>query len=299
MQRSLIRWLTFGLVALPMHAECCKDSVAIVAQLSGTATARPADSRERGAIHLFDWLGEGTTLEVGKQSRAIVILSNGHRYAFGPGSKAVLYADKEPKLSGDARELPALPPIPKPSAIATESASTSGAGRIRGAEVIQQLYPRAGMAVLADKVMLRFSGIPEATSYRLAIDDSAGNHLWSATTESAEVWIPTGVLKAGERYAWQVRAMRSGVLIALGVAEFSTLPAEEALKRTAFANALSAAGDPASVAVLAGVDLRLGLIREAIDEFSAALNQKPGDVSLQRALDSARATMAADVSHGR
>jgi hypothetical protein len=271
-----------------MHAECCKDSVAIVAQLSGTATARSADSRERGAIHLFDWLGEGTTLEVGKQSRAIVILSNGLRCAFGAGSKAVV-----------AAELPALPPIPKPSAIATESASTSGAGRIRGAEVIQQLYPRAGMAVLADKVMLRFSGIPEATSYRLAIDDSAGNHLWSATTESTEVWIPTGVLKAGERYAWQVRAMRSGVLIALGVAEFSTLPAEEALKRTAFANALSAAGDPASVAVLAGVDLRLGLIREAIDEFSAALNQKPGDVSLQRALDSARATMAADVSHGR
>ncbi len=299
MQMTLIRWLTFVLVALPMHAECCKDSVAIVAQLSGTATARSADSRENGAIHLFDWLGEGTTLEVGKQSRAIVILSNGHRYELGPGAKAVLHADKEPKLSGEVRKLPALPPIPRPSAIATESASTSGAGRIRGAEVIKQLYPRADVAVLAQKVMLRFSGIPEATSYRLAIDDSAGNHIWNATTESVEVWIPTYVLKAGERYAWQVRAMRSGVLIALGMAEFSTLSAEEALKRTAFANALNAAGDPASLAVLAGVDLRLGMIREAIDEFSAALNQTPGDVNLRRALDSARATMAAEVSPGR
>src|SRR5580704_8467419 len=299
MQMSLIRWLTFALVALPMHAECCKDSVAIVAQLSGTATVRSADSRENGAVHLFDWLGEGTTLEVGKQSRAIVILSNGHRYELGPGAGAVLHADKEPTLSGDARKLPALPPIPKPSPIAANSASTSGAGRIRGAEVIKQLYPRAGVVVLAGKAMLRFSGIPEATSYRLAIDDSAGKLLWSATTESTEVSIPNGVLRDGERYSWHVRAMRSGVLIALGTAEFSSLPAEEALKRAAFANALNATGDPASVALLAGVDLRLGLIQEAIDEFTAALNQKPDDVGLQRSLDSARATIAAEVSPGR
>jgi hypothetical protein len=50
--------------------------------------------------------------------------------------------------------------------------------------------------------------------------------------------------------------------------------------------------DAATLALLAGIDLRLGLVAEACDEFSAALKQNPEDVTLQRALDSARARLS-------
>jgi hypothetical protein len=79
------------------------------------------------------------------------------------------------------------------------------------------------------------------------------------------------------------------------MADFSTLSTEDALQRMAFASALDAkSNDPAALALLADIDLRLGLLAEACDEFSAALKQKPEDVTLQRALDSARATLSGE-----
>ena len=82
--------------------------------------------------------------------------------------------------------------------------------------------------------------------------------------------------------------MRSGVAIAEGGEEFTTLPAEDVLLRGQFASALRAGSDdPAMLAVLAGVDLRLGLVSEACEEFGEAFKQKPGDEVLRRALDSA------------
>ncbi len=87
--------------------------------------------------------------------------------------------------------------------------------------------------------------------------------------------------------------MRSGVAKSFGKAEFSVLSAEDALRRSEFESALrEKSDDPATLAVLAEVDFRAGLIAEACDEFQAALERKPGDGALRRALELARAGLA-------
>jgi len=292
-----IRWMAMALALGPAHAEeCCKNSVAVVASLSGSAAARPPGAREKAAVSALDWLSEGMTLEVGPRSQAVLILLNGQRYELGAGAKAMLSAGAAPKITGIARELTALPPIPKPAAVAADSAPTPGAPRLRGPDDISgSLYPRAGMVAVPDKVSLRFKAVPNATSYRVALESDGGDSLLNVTTESTEVSIPNGTIEAGARYYWRVRAMRSGTAIGAGMAEFTTLSAEGALQRTEFANALGAnSNDPATLALLAEVDLRLGLIAEACDEFSAALQQKPQDPALLRALDLARARLAGE-----
>jgi hypothetical protein len=290
---SRMRWIAMVLALTPMYAtDCCKNSVAMVAYLSGSATARSPGSHERVAISSLDWLSAGMTLEVGPRSHAVLILLNGRRYELRAGAKARLAANAAPKINGAARELPALPPIPRPAPIVSDSAPTSGAVRIRGAADMSDLYPRADVVALSDKVILRFKAVPDATSYRVALENDVGDRLLNVTTESTEVSVPSGTVKAGAHYHWGARAMRSGVAIGVGIEEFNTLSAEVALHRAEFASALSAnSDDPATLALLAEVDLRLGLVAEACDEFSAALKQKPEDAALRRAFDSASASL--------
>jgi hypothetical protein len=289
-----IRWVAIVLMAMSAQAaDCCKNSVAVVASLSGSAMVRSPGSHEKASVSSLDWLSDGMTLEVGTRSHAVLILLNGHRYELKAGAKATLTAGAAPKITGAARELPALPPIPQPAPIGADSSPTSGAVRIRGAAEMSELYPRAGTVALPDEVTLRFKAVPDAMSYRVGLENDGGESLLNVTTEFTEVSVPSGSIKAGAHYYWRVRAMRSGTAIGVGMAEFSTLSAESALQRTEFATALGATGsDAATLALLAGIDLRLGLVAEACDEFSAALKQKPEDVTLQRALDSARARLS-------
>src|SRR5580700_8928396 len=213
-----IRWMATMAMALalgPAHAEeCCKNSVAVVASLSGSATARPSGTREKASVSALDWLSEGMTLEVGPRSQAVLILLNGQRYELGAGAKATLTAGAAPKITGVARELPALPPIPKPAPIADDSTQTSASVRLRGGQdMTPHLYPRAGMVALPDKAILRFKAVPKATSYRVALLDEGGDSVLDVTTESTEVSIPNGTIEAGARYHWRVRAMFSGTAI--------------------------------------------------------------------------------------
>jgi hypothetical protein len=282
------------LALMPMHAaDCCKNSVAVVAYLSGSVTVRSPGSREKVTVSSLDWLSDGMTLQVGKGSQAVLILLDGRRYELGQGAEMTLTAAGAPKINGAVRELPSLPPIPKPAPIEADSAPTSGAVRIRGPAEMSDLYPKAGMVALPDKVILRFKAVGDAASYHVILRDAGGDSKWSVTTESSEVLVPSEKVEAGAHYYWNVRALRSGVVIGAGEAEFSTLSAEAALQRTKFASAFGASGsDAATLGLLAEVDLRLGLVAEACDEFSAALKQKPEDMALRRALDSARATLA-------
>jgi hypothetical protein len=282
-----IRWMAMALALAPNYAaDCCKNSAAVVFSLSGSATVRLPGNPTKVAVSGLDWLSDGATLEVGTGSRVVLILSNGRRFELGQGAKATLMANAAPKITGVVRELPALPPIPKPVAVVADSAPTSGAVRVRGGEAISDsLYPRAGMVALPDKVSLRFKAVPNATSYRVTLENDGGDILLNVTTESTEVAVPAGTIAAGEHYSWRVRAFSSGSEIAVGTAELTTLSAWNALQRAEFASALGAAdNDPATLALLAGVDLRLGLVAEACSEFGAAVKQRPDHAAWQRAL---------------
>lgn len=284
--------MAMALVASRMWAGCCANSVAVVESLSGSATARLSASAKKIACASLDWLADGATIEVGPRSRAVLILLNGHRYELGEGATATVSANGAPKITGKARELSALPPIPEPAPVEAESASTSGATRIRGAVAMNHLYPGAGMAALAREVTLRFDPLPDATSYRVTLEDRQAKRLLNVTTESTEVPVPNGTMDAGAQYRWRIRAMRGNVEIGEGTAVFTTLSAENAERRAEFARALRAGrANPAGLALLGDVDLRLGLVAEACDEFGAALNGKPQDAAVRRALDACLATL--------
>ncbi len=283
---SIHRWMVIALLAAPMQADCCKNAVAVIASISGIATVRSPGSGQKVAVSSLDWISDGATLEVGPRSQVVLILLNGHRYELDERAKATLHGNAAPKITGTARELPALPPIPRPAPIAAESAPTSGSVRVRdGGPAMSGLYPRAGAVAFADKATLHYKAVPEAISYRVVLEDDGGNVLLNVTTESTEVTVPTGPLHAGAHYYWRVLAMRSGVEMGAGMAGFRTLSAEDVLQRTEFASALRAkSDDPASLALLAAVDLQLGLFMEACDEFGAVLKQRPDDPDIQREL---------------
>jgi len=281
------RSLSLMVLAAPLIAECCKNSVAVIASLSGQATVQSPGSRQPKAVEGLDWISEGETLEVAPRSQVILILADGHRYKLEAGARLSFAANATPKITGAARELPALPPIPRFASVVAESAPTSGGVRVRGTEM-KGLFPSAGVVVLPGKVTLRYRAVPDATSYQVSLEDETGAILLSVTTESTEVQVSGETIQAGTRYNWRVRAMRSGAAIAEGNEKFITLSAEETLRRVQFASALRANSDDlAALVVLADVDIHLGLVSEACDEFSAAFQQKPADVPLRRRLDSA------------
>ena len=294
MLNTTIRWTLIALALAPLYAaDCCRNSVAVVASLSGSATVRSPARPAKAAVSSLDWLSEGMTLEVGPGSQAVLILVNGHRYQLAAGAQMTLTANGVPKLTGAARELSPLPPIPSPAAIVAESAPTSGAVRVRGDAEVSDLYPRAGIVVLPDNVTLRFKAFPKAGSYRVTLENDGADNLLNVTTETTGISVPAGTLEAGAHYRWRVQALRAGIPIAVGRAEFDALSAENVLQRMEFASALGDQNrDASTLALLAQVDLRLGLVAEACDELSEALKQKPGDAALQRALDAARAQLA-------
>jgi hypothetical protein len=282
--RSMTRWFALVLLGAPAYAQCCQNSLAVIASLSGKAAVLARGSRAITAAAALDWLVDGDTLEVAPHSQAVLILWNGHRYELDGGAKLTVGSSAAPKISGAARELPALPPIPRTASIAAASAPTPGALRIRGGGAeMSELYPRAGTVALPDKVTLRYKAVPDAISYRITLEDDAGNALWNGTTEATKIPVPSGTVKAGTHYFWRVRALRAGIEIGAGTQEFNTLSAEGSLQRTKFASAARASGDDlATLALLADVDLQLGLIAEGCDELSAAIKQKPG-AALQHA----------------
>jgi len=69
-----------------------------------------------------------------------------------------------------------------------------------------------------------------------------------------------------------------------GEEQFSTLAEEDIRQRSALRAALIKQNDPASLALLANVDQRLGLCMEAREEIQAAIAKIPTNTSYRQAL---------------
>jgi hypothetical protein len=66
----------------------------------------------------------------------------------------------------------------------------------------------------------------------------------------------------------------------LGESEFATLPAHEIERRALFKSAAESRGDAETLALLAEVDRRLGLLLEARNEFQQALAKSSADSAM-------------------
>jgi hypothetical protein len=272
-----------------------KSPVAIVCAVVGTASVTVSAAGKTTPLRLFEWVADGSVIEVARGSQLTLVFSSGARYELGETAKATAGTTSLASSAGPVRELEAVPPFPTVLPI-TASARTGpryGAVRIRGA-TLTHLYPHGDAATLADSAALRFAPVSDASRYSVEVETESGTSVLRVETQSPSVSISPGILKPGAKYYWQVGTLDRIGQAARGAAEFVTLSAEAASRRAALKQSLEAAGDAASLALLAEIDRSLGLLIEAREEFRAALAKAPGDVSLRSALERLEQDLAAE-----
>jgi hypothetical protein len=94
--------------------------------------------------------------------------------------------------------------------------------------------------------------------------------------------VPRGVLLPGAHYSWTAAAVEPDKKQAPRKSEFTTLAAESIQQRQVFRAHLEKAGEFESVALLAEIDRRLGLLLEARDQFRIALGKSPRNPVLRQ-----------------
>ncbi len=147
---------------------------------------------------------------------------------------------------------------------------------------LRVLAPR-GTAVPDGTPLLQWSRTPDATGYKINIVEQTSGALVLSQEVGAETqeWRPTTPLSAGETFAWNVQALRDGVVVAqsAGATRFEVLSAGrlaewEEWKRLAEGSHL-----------LLGVSAaRAGLLHEAAQEFRLLLQENPGSRLAQKLL---------------
>lgn len=253
------------------------QNAALVASLSGRA-----ETGKSKPVLTLDWLADGAVIHVGAESKAVIILLNGHRFELGAHARATIGPAKLGNTSGPVRELDPLPPIPKAAPLNIQS-DAAAVSRFRGTGMLKEMCPRAGMAALPESAKVSFHPVEGASVYEIVLENADGETVAERQTRATEIEVP---LDPASHYFWRVRALGPAGVIAEDQAAFVTLSKEEAGARKAFAAAIGA--DPA----LAGeVDFESGLICEAMEEFSAALGKHPMDPAAKRGLERARSAL--------
>lgn len=261
------------------------EPIAIVYGLTGQVfvTAPPAHTKRRALR--FEWLPAATVVEVPPGASLLLAFANGSRFELGGGSAVTL---SEPggfaASKGPVRALPSVSPLPRLESLTAEArlGARAAALRVRGVRIVG-LYPRDEASVLPNEAVLSFELLGARPSYRVRVEDESGTTVFEADVATASVAVPPGRLKPGARYHWTVRSL-GGSTSARGDADFGTLSPESLAARDALRRSLDPLEDADSLALVAEVDSRLGLLLEAQRGFRAALAKTPADPSLQAAL---------------
>ena len=256
---------------------------ALISELSGTASITSTPAAGTNNARRFDAIDVGATLETGPESRAVIVLAGGRRFALGPKARATIAAKHLAAASGPITELPPLPPMPRIVAL-DESRPKGPPGGVRlRAGAITGLRP-FHTVTLAERTTLRFTPVSGASKYAVEIEDDSGRRIFAVESTTPEVVVPVRVLEPGTSYYWTVRTLDKFGGAARGTSEFRTLSADEAQVRQALRRALTADDSGSNLALLAEIDRRLGLDQEALDGFRAALARQPDDLDIQRAV---------------
>jgi hypothetical protein len=248
-------------------------------------------SRERSRVRLerLDWMPAGARLETGPDSSVVVVFWSGRRWRIEERTNARVDADGIRAVRGRVVELPAFPPLPRVGAIRADQPSGAGAAvRVRG-RYWTRVYPREHARTLCRATTLRFETAGRLTEFWVQVKDPQGRVVFETTILGNSVGVPPGILAPATRYAWKVEPLPpNGTPEAIG--SFETLSAEiEATRDTLHAS--SGSRDPATLAMLAEIDWRLGLLVEAHQGFEAALAAMPMDDVWQRRVDELKALL--------
>jgi len=257
------------------------SAAALISELSGEASIG-SPARAVAKAKRFDTLTAGQTLTMLPKSRAVVVLAGGRRFEFGSEARATVGEDELAVMSGPIKELPALPTLPKLAALdESRPRGAPGAVRLRGREISGLRPDHVVLASAA--VTFTFQPVTGASRYAVEIEDNQGRLVLRREVDTTELTVPAGTLAPDATYHWTVETVNTVGSTARGASRFVTLSEEEARRRDALRNALASQGSP-DEALLAEVDRRLGLYREALRGFRAALVEHPGDPALVRAV---------------
>jgi hypothetical protein len=236
---------------------------ALAALVAGECTLRPGAGAAAAPLRLLDQIPAGGLVETGLNARLVVVFLTGERFELGPGSSAVVAGSALGQTRGTVRALePVSPRVAlAPLAAPRDASPRAGAVRVRGDESLA-MYPAGGAAVDPGEAVLRFAAVPAAEKYAVAVEDEAGNTVFSAQTGATRVALPREVLREGAVYFWRVRPRGPGLSGTAREERFATLSPDEA-RRWAVARADLSAADPGLQNLLAATASSLGLRREA------------------------------------
>jgi hypothetical protein len=266
-----------------------QEPVAIVYRVSGTASATTQGVTR--PIALFTRLAAGAVILTDADGNVALAFANGNRCEIGSSARVSL---TEKACVGPARSLSSVPPLPfVPRTVSEATEGTRFAAvRVRANE-IRGMYPHDGTATLADETTLRFAA-QDGAEHQVRVLDQRGSMVFESTTRSGTASVPPGVLKAGATYSWIVRALVLSGPPPAGRAQFATVSAEAASRRQALRKSILQSDDPSDLALLAGIDLELGLLREAGEEMRRALAADPRNGNLQESLDRIERAISTD-----
>ncbi len=238
---------------------------------------------QKAPLHTFDWVRLNSTLELKRDTRAILVLLDGHRYVMEGPARAVVQNHLIQKLSGVVRELPALPALPKIVGIAGQGSDSSEAAvtGVRDVYLPRRMFPRDPFRTLPDATSFQFETAQKGLEHEITVADESGAVLWRVRRRETTLPAPPGLLKAGRRYVWRVQALGDIGNTLATQAYFKTLEQKELDERKRLTQFL--ASDPDSLAVLAAIDWKLGLLENAVDEIRAAM-KRAGHPQAYRAL---------------
>jgi hypothetical protein len=277
--------LVLGALSCPVWTQerTSKPIAALISDLSGKATVTATSPGGTSNAQRFDAIEIGATLEIGAESRAVIVLAGGQRFELGPKARATIATKHLASASGPVTELPPLPALPRISAL-DESRPKGPPGGVRlRVPSIAGLRP-FHTVTLADRTTLRFKPVSGASRYAVEIESDAGRRVFGIESTTAEVVVPAGVLTPDTSYYWTVQTLDKFSGAARGSSEFRTLSAKDAQLREALRRSLETEGGDNHLALLAEIDRRLGLDEEALAGFRAVLAKNPDDVAIQQAV---------------
>jgi len=259
---------------------------AIVCLVDGEAWVHSEDGPR--ALALFDWVASGAQVETGDDGRLILGLGNGERWLLHASSAALVTAEGVERKDGRIEQLAPVGAIPAVVGLLHDRCLSErpAADRIRGAGLRLEVYPRGGAAVRARRALLAFEHQGEMDGYSVEVRNATDEAVFTADTCSSEVAVPVGVLRPGSLYILSLVAERRGQDPLRRSSVFRTIPENEEQVRGALAEAVAATGDASLILLLAELDSRLRLDREACQGLETASGLAPGNAAIAGARES-------------
>lgn len=235
----------------------------------------------RGRVVLMAELPDGTALNIAPGARIVAIdLGSGREYVLTAGRYAVEKSGPS-EVGGKPVASSALPAGKLPAVkIAT--------GKVAQATLVMRSArkPLAGIspnqtAVSTTRPTLRWPDNPDATAYRVTLNDAGGKTVFDSTLPKTSVVLSASEgLQAGGRYTWRVEAVRDGRTLAEHRGEFSVLGATDIYRLGQFRPGEGA--EFSRRTLYAALLMEAGAIEEARSIWQALRAERPDDSALAK-----------------